>query len=269
MRIATWNINSVRTRGERALNLMDKHNIDVLCLQETKVADEKFPRALFEDAGYHVAFHGLNQWNGVAIVSREEPTEVITGFPAQPGYHNDEDKEQAPEARALGAVIRGIEIWSLYVPNGREITQRHYDYKLEFLYALARYAEGKKREKLLLTGDFNIAPRNEDVWDLELFRGKTHVTEPERAAFQRLEEAGLSEITRQYTEKDRWTYFDYKSLRFQKDEGMRIDFQLATQVLADKVTGAGIDKHERSEKGTSDHLVLWADFDLPDFDSVR
>ena len=119
MRIATWNINSVRTRGERALNLMDKHDIDVLCLQETKVADDKFPRALFEDAGYHVVFHGLNQWNGVAIVSREEPTEVITGFPGQPGYHNDEEKEQAPEARALGAVIRNVEIWSLYVPNGR------------------------------------------------------------------------------------------------------------------------------------------------------
>src|SRR5699024_7691449 len=118
MRIATWNINSVRTRGERALNLMDKHDIDVLCLQETKVADDKFPRVLFEDAGYHVVFHGLNQWNGVAIVSREEPSEVITGFPEQPGYHNDEDKEQAPEARALGAVIRNVEIWSLYVPNG-------------------------------------------------------------------------------------------------------------------------------------------------------
>ena len=139
---------------------MDKHDIDVLCLQETKVADDKFPRALFEDAGYHVVFHGLNQWNGVAIVSREEPTEVITGFPGQPGYHNDEEKEQAPEARALGAVIRNVEIWSLYVPNGREITQRHYDYKLDFLYGLARYAESKKREKLLLTGDFNIAPRN-------------------------------------------------------------------------------------------------------------
>src|SRR5699024_9577482 len=114
---------------------------------------------------------------------------IFTGFPGQPGYHNDEEQEQAREARALGAVIRNIEIWSLYVPNGREITQRHYDYKLDFLYALARYAEGKQREKLLLTGDFNIAPRNEDVWDLGLFRGKTHVTEPERAAFQRLSEA--------------------------------------------------------------------------------
>src|SRR5699024_10020569 len=113
MRIATRNMNSARTRGERALNLMDKHDMDVLCLQETKVADDNFARALLEDAGLHVAYHGLNQWNGVAIVSREEPTEIITGFPGEPGYHNDEEQEQAREARALGAVIRNIEIWSL------------------------------------------------------------------------------------------------------------------------------------------------------------
>src|SRR5699024_10723348 len=128
--------------------------------------------------------------------SREEPTEIITGFPGQPGYHNDEEQEQAREARALGAVIRNIEIWSLYVSNGREITQRHYDYKLDFLYALARYAEGKQREKLLLTGDFNIAPRNEDVWDLELFRGKTQVADRAGAACQRSEEGGLEDVTR-------------------------------------------------------------------------
>ena len=107
------------------------------------------------------------------------------------------------------------------------------------------------------------------MWDLELFRGKTHVTEPERAAFQRLEEAGLEEVTRRFTEKDRWTYYDYKSMRFQKDEGMRIDFHMASASLAEKVTGAGLDKNERAEKGSSDHVLLWADYDLPDFDSVR
>ncbi|MDO5032300.1 exodeoxyribonuclease III [Corynebacterium sp.] len=269
MRIATWNINSVRTRAQRAVDLLAKHDIDVLCLQETKVADDKFPVSVFEEAGYHVTCHGLNQWNGVAIISKEQPEEVQTSFPGQPGFNKDESKPQELEARALSARIRGVEIWSLYVPNGREITDRHYDYKLQFLYSLARYAETRAQSKLLLTGDFNIAPRDEDVWDISVFRGKTHVTEPERAAFQMLLEAGLEEVTRRYTAEQRWTYFDYKSLRFQKNEGMRIDFQLASHPLASLVTGAQVDMVERAGDKTSDHVPLLADFDLPDFDSVR
>ena len=122
MRITTWNINSVRTRIQRALDLLHAHDIDVLCLQETKVKDDKFPREAFEDAGYHVSCHGLNQWNGVAIISQEKPEEVFTGFPHQPGFAKDPEKPQNREARALGARIRGVEIWSLYIPNGREIT---------------------------------------------------------------------------------------------------------------------------------------------------
>ncbi|MBU5654796.1 exodeoxyribonuclease III [Corynebacterium aurimucosum] len=269
MRIATWNINSVRTRAQRAVDLLAKHDIDVLCLQETKVADAKFPREPFEEAGYHVTCHGLNQWNGVAILSKEEPEEVQTFFPGQPGFHKDPTKEQAREARALSAHIRGIEMWSLYVPNGRDITDRHFDYKLDFLYSLARYAETRAQSKLLLTGDFNIAPRDEDVWDMSLFRGKTHVTEPERAAFQMLEESGLVEVTRRFTKEERWTYFDYKSLRFQKNEGMRIDFQLASEPLARLVQGAQVDMVERAGDKTSDHVPLIADFDVPDFASVR
>lgn len=269
MRIATWNINSVRTRAQRAVDLLAKHDIDVLCLQETKAADAKFPREPFEEAGYHVTCHGLNQWNGVAILSKEEPEEVQTFFPGQPGFHKDPTKEQAREARALSARIRGIEMWSLYVPNGRDITDRHFDYKLDFLYSLARYAETRAQSKLLLTGDFNIAPRDEDVWDMSLFRGKTHVTEPERAAFQMLEESGLVEVTRRFTKEERWTYFDYKSLRFQKNEGMRIDFQLASEPLARLVQGAQVDMVERAGDKTSDHVPLIADFDVPDFASVR
>ncbi|MDU7600735.1 MAG: exodeoxyribonuclease III, partial [Corynebacterium sp.] len=159
--------------------------------------------------------------------------------------------------------------WSLYVPNGREITDRHYDYKLDFLYHLAHYAENHAQSKLLMTGDFNIAPHDEDVWDIEAFRGKTHVTEPERAAFQMLEEAGLEEVTRRFTEDQRYTYFEYKGMRCQKNEGMRIDFQLASAPLAQHVTGAQVDLVERAGDKTSDHCPLLADFDLPDFDSVR
>lgn len=269
MRIATWNINSVRTRTQRALDLIAKHDIDVLCLQETKVKDDKFPREAFEEAGLHVTCHGLNQWNGVAIVSKEEPEDQWVGFPGQPGFAKEPEKPQDREARALGARIRGVEIWSLYVPNGREITDRHYDYKLDFLYHLAHYAENNAHSKLLLTGDFNIAPRDEDVWDIEAFRGKTHVTEPERAAFQMLEEAGLEEVTRRFTQDQRYTYFDYKGMRFQKNEGMRIDFQLASAPLAQLVTGAQVDMVERAGDKTSDHCLLIADYDLPDFDSVR
>ena len=156
MRIATWNINSVRTRAQRAVDLLAKHDIDVLCLQETKVADAKFPREPFEEVGYHVTCHGLNQWNGVAILSKEEPEEVQTFFPGQPGFHKDPTKEQAREARALSARIRGIEMWSLYVPNGRDITDRHFDYKLDFLYSLARYAETRAQSKLLLLSLIHI-----------------------------------------------------------------------------------------------------------------
>lgn len=269
MRIATWNINSVRTRVTRAVDVLHSHDLDVLCLQETKVADDKFPTQDFVDAGYHVACHGLNQWNGVAIISRDPLSDIQTSFPEQPGFAKDPDKPQKLEARALGARIRGVEIWSLYVPNGREITDRHYDYKLQFLYSLSRYAHARAQSKLLLVGDFNIAPRDEDVWDMEAFRGKTHVTEPECAAFQMLEEAGLEEVTRRYTEKQRYTYFDYKGMRFQKNEGMRIDFQLASAPLARTVRGAQVDLVERAGDKTSDHAPLIADFDLPDFDSVR
>ena len=269
MRIATWNINSVRTRTQRALDLISKHDIDVLCLQETKVKDDKFPREPFEEAGLHVTCHGLNQWNGVAIVSTDAPEEVFVGFPGQPGFAKDPDKPQDREARALGARIRGVEMWSLYVPNGREITDRHYDYKLDFLYHLAHYAENNAQSKLLLTGDFNIAPRDEDVWDIEAFRGKTHVTEPERAAFQMLEESGLEEVTRRFTEDQRYTYFDYKGMRFQKNEGMRIDFQLASPQLAKQARSGFVDVEERSGKGASDHAPVVVDFQASDFDEVR
>lgn len=263
MRIATWNINSVRARTERAVDLLRKHDLDVLCLQETKVADDKFPRAPFEEAGYHVSAHGLNQWNGVAIVSKDAPEDVHTSFPHQPGFAKDQTKPQNLEARAIGATIRGVEIWSLYVPNGRELTDPHYGYKLAFYYALARYAEDKAKGKLLLTGDFNVAPRDEDVWDIDFFKGKTHVSEPERAAFEMILEAGV----REFKPKERYTYFDYKSARFERNQGMKIDFLLATEALHDKRTW--VDLEERAGEKTSDHCPLITELDLPDFNAVR
>lgn len=269
MRIATWNVNSVRTRAERITDFLARHNIDVLCLQETKVADAKFPYAAFESAGYEVAHVGYDQWNGVAIVSRVGLTDVADHFPNQPGFHKDPAKEQEREARAVGATCGGVRVWSLYVPNGRAITDPHYDYKLAWLYQLGFYAEKELAKnpgaKLLLTGDFNIAPEDEDVWDIAVFEGKTHVTEPERQAFDYLLEAGLELIE---TEQ-RYTYWDYKGFRFQKGEGMRIDFQLASEALAKTVASAVVDVEERGGKGASDHAPVIVDYDIKDYDDVR
>lgn len=263
MRFATWNINSVRTRTERAIDLLRAHDLDVLCLQETKVADDKFPYGIFEDAGYHVTAHGLHQWNGVAIISKTQPTATATSFPGQPGFHKDPEKPQELEARAVMATINNLEIWSLYIPNGREFTDRHYTYKLEFLYQIAHYAESNVNKKLVLAGDFNVAPEDTDVWDINAFRGKTHVSEPERAALAMLHEAGLTQLPH----AEPYTYFDYKSFRFQRNEGMKIDFIYTSPSV--KTGHTFVDLKERAGDKTSDHAPLITTIDLPDFDSVR
>ncbi|AWB84695.1 exodeoxyribonuclease III [Corynebacterium liangguodongii] len=259
MRIATWNVNSVRSRAERIAAFLKRHDVDVLAMQETKTADEKFPYAVFEAAGYEVAHVGVNQWNGVAIASRVGLDNVRSSFPGQPAY------EGAVESRAVGATCGGIDVWSLYVPNGREIGHPHYNYKLAFLYALARAVTPSAPQ--LLVGDFNIAPRDTDVWDIAWFEGKTHVTEPERAAFEMLLESGVTEITHD----NDYTFWDYKAGRFGKNQGMLIDFMLATDPVAAKLRSAWVDVEERAGKGASDHAPLIADFDTRalDLDEVR
>lgn len=275
MRIASWNVNSARTRADRMVDFLRRHNIDVLAVQETKTADDKFPYLTFEEAGYEVAHVGYNQWNGVAIISRVGIEDVVDHFPGQPGFAKDPAAQQKLEARAVGATCGGVRVWSLYVPNGREIGDPHYDYKLSWLYQLAFHVEAElerdPQQKLVLTGDFNIAPLDEDVWDIAVFEGKTHITEPERAAFQMLEEAGLTEVTRGLTH-EKYTYWDYKGMRFPKGEGMRIDFQLASESLAGVAVDAFVDTEERGGKGASDHAPVVVDFrveDKPDYDEVR
>ncbi|WKD58669.1 exodeoxyribonuclease III [Corynebacterium caspium] len=264
MRIATWNVNSARARVARIQSLLTEHDIDVLAIQETKCTDANFPRADFEKLGYEVAHVGYSQWNGVAILSRVGLSDIANEFPGQPGFHKDPQQPQKIEARAVGATCGGVRVWSLYIPNGRAVTDRHYTYKLHWLKALSEYAASSLAENpqqdLALMGDFNVAPRDEDVWDMAAFAGSTHVTDAERANFELLEEAGLTEVTRQFTAADRYTYWDYKGGRFYKDEGMRIDFQFASTNLAARAQKGFVDKEERAKRGSSDHALVLVDY---------
>ncbi len=265
MRIATWNINSVRTREQRVRDFLERSDVDVLCLQETKCTDKQFPD--FTDLGYEQAHHGLHSFNGVAILSRVGLHDVKTDF-GQPGFNKDLTAKQSVEARAIGATVgpgvnggaedQVVEVWSLYVPNGREIRDPHYSYKLRWLDALADYSGGvskKSPHNLCLVGDFNIAPRDEDVWDRSWFNGKTHVTPNERARLHNLEESGLTQATELI--QDKYTYWDYQALRFQKNEGIRIDLQYARGITA---TEARVDRDERATKGASDHAPVIVDY---------
>lgn len=251
--------------------------------------DRAFPYEVFSRAGYEVAHVGYSQWNGVAIISRVGIAEIADHFSGQPGFDKDQERDQRREARAVGATCGPVRVWSLYVPNGRQIADRHYEYKLQWLWELRRRVADELRrdphQALLLAGDFNIAPRDEDVWDMGYFANATHVTEPERAVFDALLETGLREVTRQFTDKTRFTYWDYTQGRFPKNEGMRIDFQLASPRLADAARGGFIDTDERGGRGSSDHAPVIVDYDVdslppapsraprdtpePDFDSVR
>lgn len=269
MRLATWNVNSIRARVDRVIAWLERSNTDVLALQETKCTDGQFPVQVFNDAGYEIAHVGLNQWNGVAIASRVGLTDVTTGFVGQPGWAPVKDGVQAGpaiEARALGAVCDGIRVWSLYVPNGRTLDDPHYQYKLQWLSALRKTASGwlttNPDEPVALVGDWNIAPTDDDIWSVEFYTGSTHVSEPERAAFAAMQDAGFSDVVRPFTPGPGvYTYWDYTQLAFPKKRGMRIDFVLGSPAFAARVRDAHIDREERKGKGASDHAPVVVDLD--------
>lgn len=262
MRIATWNVNSLRSRIDRVVGVLDRHDLDVLLVQETKCRDDQFPGQPLEEAGYTYAHVGHNQWNGVAIISRVGLEDVEVGFPGMPDFGDP----AVAEARALGATCGGVRLWSLYVPNGRDLENAHYRYKLAWLEQLraqtAATLAADPTTPLILGGDWNIAPTDEDVWDPEFFVGKTHVSAPERAAFTGLLDAGLHDLTREYTPgPGTFTYWDYTQLRFPKRQGMRIDFLLGNDAARQLVSGASIDREERKGKGASDHAPVLLDLD--------
>ena len=257
MRLATWNVNSIRSRAERVAAWLRRSDVDVLALQETKCRDDQFPEELFADLGYRCAHVGFSQWNGVAVLSRISLDDVEVGFPGQPCWGED----RVTEARALGATCGGVRVWSLYVPNGRTLTDPHYRYKLDWLAALRATAAGWLTEdptaQVALVGDWNIAPEDGDVWDVSLFAHSTHVSEPERAAFRAIVDAGYADLVRPHAPGPGvYTYWDYTQLRFPRREGMRIDFVLGSPALAGRVTNALIDRQERKGKGASDHAPV-------------
>ena len=260
MRLATWNVNSIRSRADRVAAWLERSDVDVLALQETKCRDDQFPTMAFDALGYQVAHVGRSQWNGVAILSRVGIEEIEIGFPGQPTWGEEPDAE----ARALGATCGGVRVWSLYVPNGRALGDQHYQYKLDWLAALRTSAAGWLADapaaQVALVGDWNIAPQDDDVWDMSAFANSTHVSEPERAAFRAVVEAGYADVVRPYAPGPGvYTYWDYVRLRFPRREGMRIDFVLGSPALAARTTGAAIDREERKGKGASDHAPVVVD----------
>ncbi len=271
MRIATWNVNSIRARVVRTVEFAVRENIDVLAMQEIKCKPEQFPYAEFEAAGYHVVAHGLNQWNGVAIASREPIEDVELAFAGMPGFLKGYEGPDAPlEARAMGATINGVRVWSLYTPNGRSLDDPHMSYKLHWLDALARHTEAELAAnpdlKLALVGDFNVIPFDEDNGDPSIIEGvSTHVSPAERAAFAALQSAGLTDVVRPLVPTG-YTYWDYKQLRFPRNEGIRIDFILGSPAFADVVTGAYIARDERKGEIPSDHVPVVVDLDLDPVD---
>jgi exodeoxyribonuclease-3 len=256
VRIATWNVNSVRSRISRVEALLERHDIDVLALQETKVRDDQWPVMGLQALGYDVATAGRDQWNGVAVVSRVGIADVERGFPGMPEWGDP----PLGESRALGATCNGVRVWSLYVPNGRKPDDPHYVYKLDWLARLRENAQRWLGEDTALVGDWNIAPRDEDVFDMTQFAKSTHVTPPERAAFQAFVDDGYVDVVRPHTPgPDVYTYWDYYRQRFERNRGLRIDFVLGSPSLAERVTHAFIDREERAGTGASDHAPVLVD----------
>ncbi len=261
MRIATWNVNSIRSRIDRVEAWLERSDVDVVALQETKARDDQFPEERLRALGYDVAHHGFNQWNGVALLSRVGLEDVERGFPGMPGWGDP----AASEARALGGTCGGVRVWSLYVPNGRSLEDPHLPYKLDWLARLREEARGwlAGGARVALCGDWNIAPEDDDVWDIEAFAGSTHVSPAEREAFRGFLEDGFVDVVRPHAPGPGvYTYWDYQQLSFPKRRGMRIDFVLGSPALAGGVTGAAIDREERKGKGPSDHAPVIVDLDL-------
>lgn len=255
MRLATWNVNSLNARQQRVEHWLNDVGPDVVCLQETKLADSAFPQLAFAAAGYESAHHGEGRWNGVAILSRAGLSDVIAGFA--------DDDEPDVEARLLTATCGGVVVVNVYVPNGRALDADHYHYKLRWLDRLGRHlrlvADGRPT---VLAGDFNIAPTDRDVYDPAAFVGQTHVSEPERAKLQALIDGGLIDVFRRiHPDAERvFSWWDYRRGDFHQGRGMRIDLVLVSPDLAERTTWSVIDRNARKGQQPSDHAPVIVQF---------
>lgn len=253
MLVATWNVNSLNARMPRVLDWLDQVEPDVLCIQETKLAEAAFPTEAFDTLGYASVHHGEGRWNGVAILSRVGLSDPVSGFAA--GIDPD------PDARLVSATCGGIRVHCVYVPNGREVDHDHYHYKLSWLGRLRAHLDAtvSSDDEVIVAGDWNIAPEDQDVWDPAAFVGLTHVTPPEREALAQVADFGLIDTFRQrYPGPGLYSYYDYQAGRFHKREGMRIDYILASAPLAQRCVFDAIDRNGRKGTKPSDHVPVIA-----------
>lgn len=254
LKIASWNINSLRKRQERLLLWLHETNPDIVCLQETKCTDEQFPAESLREAGYAAVFQGQKSYNGVAILAKEEPREVRMGFC---------DEIADDQARVIAAYVGNVRVLSIYAPNGQAVGSPAYLYKLDWYERLTKYLRDREEslERLILCGDFNVAPADEDVHDPALWRGAIMCSEKERAVFRAVCAAGLTDTLRlHHPESGIFSWWDYRMLSFPKNRGLRIDAILAGSELAMKCSDAGVAREMRKGKDPSDHAPVWAEF---------
>jgi len=255
MKIASWNINSLRKRQERFLAWLAAFQPDVVCLQETKCTDDQFPALAIKTAGYTAAFHGQKSYNGVAIISKMPLSNVETSLC---------DEVEDPQARVIAATADDIRIYCIYAPNGQAVGSPAYQYKLEWFRRLrdcVSRAEPAKKS-VVICGDLNVAPEDIDTHDAELWRGAIMCSEAERSAFRALCESGFRDTLRlHHAESGLFSWWDYRMLAFPKNRGLRIDAILASKPLVAKCTAAGIERETRKGKEPSDHAAVWAEFE--------
>lgn len=255
MKIASWNVNSLKVRLEQVLEWCDSARPDVLALQETKLTDANFPAAEIEAAGFHCAYTGQPTYNGVAILGRgAEPENVVTDPPGVPGE----------QRRVIAATVGGVRVINLYVVNGQAVGTDKYDYKLDWLERVTEFIAGEMQDhdELAVVGDFNIAPEPEDVHDPDKWEGKVLFSEPERDALKRIMDLGLEDSFRLFDQPaESFSWWDYRAAAFRRGMGLRIDLVLASRALAKRCTAAGIDVGPRRQERPSDHAPVWAEFD--------
>lgn len=254
MKIATWNVNSLKVRLPQVLDWLATAQADILCLQETKTIDENFPVDDIGAAGYHVVFSGQKTYNGVAIISKEEAADIVTDVPGL----------EDPQRRILGATIAGIRILNLYVVNGQEVGSEKYAHKLHWLDKVTTYISEQLQqcERLVVLGDFNVAPDDRDVYDPEAWHERILCSTPERAALQRILDLGLADTFRLFEQEEQsYSWWDYRAAGFRRNHGLRIDLVLASKALADSCRACTIDKEPRRLERPSDHAPVIAEFD--------